>query len=216
LRDVVVTIYVELLEEGVQVWRPVSAIHEFGSVYRLPQILAHNMTGEVWAFPPGSLVHCEMRDFIDGPGLVATRRAKAPDLQSISDISELRSGIDLLIMGRPELGSIVVALKDIAGIAPDAIKLPHDGEDKRLALFDHPAWGVVHAFEAGDFGYKIDLDGIEPQDYTAIARQLAKALDVAIVWPDETTLAANAFIIFHPSGLEHPLSLDDWPPDAGV
>jgi hypothetical protein len=79
LRQDVATIYVELLEEGTQVWRPVQAVHEFGSVYRLPQRLAPEMTGEVWAFPPGSLVHCETRNFSDGSGLVATRRANAAD-----------------------------------------------------------------------------------------------------------------------------------------
>ena len=203
------TIYVELLDEGVHAWRPVAAIHEAGSIYRLPQLTEPGMTGEVWAFPPGSLVHCEIRHFSDGPGLVVTRRATAADLQSISNSSKLRSGIDLLVEGRPELGALVCALETVAGIAANAVKLPHDGEDKRLALFNHPVWAVVHAYEAGGFGYKVDLEGIEPRDYTAIARQLAKALDVAIVWPDETTLSANAFVIFHPDGIEQPLTMDD-------
>jgi Sel1 repeat len=51
---------------------------------------------------------------------------------------------------------------------------------------------IFDAFEAGDFGYKTDLDGIEPRDHITIAKQLAQALNVAIVWPDETILAANA------------------------
>jgi hypothetical protein len=214
LHEAVVTIYVELLEEAAQAWRPALAVHEFGSVYRLPQVLPHDMTGEVWAFPPGSLVHCEMRDFSDGPGLVATRRANAADLQAGLESSNVRSGIDLLIAGRPTLGAIVSALVAVAGLTPDAIKLPPESEAKRLALFDHPAWAVVHACEAGDFGYKIDLDGIAPRDYTALARRLAHALNVAVVWPDETTLAAMAFIIVQPDGTEHPLTLDDCEPDG--
>jgi hypothetical protein len=214
LRQDVATVYVELLEEGVQVWRPVSAIHEGGCIYRLPLMLAREMAGEVWAFAPGSLVHCEMRDFSDSAGLVATRQANAADLKAVLDISKLRSGIDLLIKGRPALGCFISALEAVAGIKPDAVKLPQDHEDKRLELFDHTAWAVVHAFEAGDFGYKIDLDGIEPQDYVTIARQLAQALNVAIAWPDETTLAATAFKICHPDGREHPVTLDDCAPDG--
>jgi hypothetical protein len=174
------------------------------------------MIGEVWAFPPGSLVHCEMRDFNDGPGLVATRRADVDDLQAGLESSNVRSGIDLLIEGTPALSCIVGALVTVAGLNPDAIKLPDDGEDKHLTLFDHSAWAVVHAYEAGDFGHKIDLDGIQPRDYVTIARQLAQALNAAIAWPDETTLAATAFIMCHPDGGEHPVTLDDCAPDGFI
>jgi hypothetical protein len=206
----VTTIYIELLEEGTQVWRPVQAALEYGYVYRLPQTLAQEMTGEVWAFPPGSLVHCEMRDFDDGPGLVAMRRANATDLQAVADTLNIRSGIDLLIAGRPATDAIVGALVTVAGLTPDAIKLPDDGEDKRLALFDHPVWAVVYAFETGDFGFKIDLDGVAPRDYVAIARKLAEALNVAIAWPDETTRAATAFTMCHrDGGGEYPVVIDD-------
>jgi hypothetical protein len=214
VRQDVVTIYIELLDEGTQVWRPVQSAHEFGSIYRLPHTLPHDMSGEVWAFPPGSLVHCEMRDFTNGPGLVATRRVTSANLQDVADTFDIRSGIDLLIAGRPALGVIIDALATVAGLTPDAIKLPHDGEDKGHALFDHSAWAVVHAYEAGDFGYKIDLDGIEPRDYVTVARHLAQTLNLPVAWPDETTLAATAFIMGHPDGREYPVALDDCAPDG--
>jgi len=69
------TIYVELLDEGVQVYRPVEATpHEDGS-FQLPD---STPVDEVWAFEPGSRVFCELRD-IGGAerSLLATR--SAPD-----------------------------------------------------------------------------------------------------------------------------------------
>jgi hypothetical protein len=216
LSGVVITIYIELLDEGVQAWRPVSAIHEGGCVYRLPQRRPPEMTGEVWAFPPGSLVVCEVRDFSDneGPVPVAVRRADAMDLHSASNVLATRSGIDLLIARGPALAEIVGAVEAVAGIPPDAVELPDDARTKHLVILDNPAWAVIYAFEAGDFGYKVDLDGIAPRDYIAIARQLTHVLKVAIVWPDETTLAANAFTICYADGTEYSLTLHDCEPDG--
>ncbi len=51
-------VYVELLGEGVDVWRPVDAISEGGDIYRLPDDAPPD---ERWAFPPGSKVRCEAR-----------------------------------------------------------------------------------------------------------------------------------------------------------
>jgi hypothetical protein len=51
-------VYVELLDEGVDVWRPVEAISEGGGVYRLR---GDAPPDEAWAFPPGSRVRCEAR-----------------------------------------------------------------------------------------------------------------------------------------------------------
>lgn len=58
------TVYIELLDEGVDVWRPVDAEVEDGDLMLLPP---EAPSGERWAFPPGSLVRCETRDL----GLVA-------------------------------------------------------------------------------------------------------------------------------------------------
>ncbi|HEX4186900.1 MAG TPA: hypothetical protein VHY83_03280 [Solirubrobacteraceae bacterium] len=61
-------IYVELLDEGVDVWRPVPAIPEGADVYRLPD---KKPADETWAFPPGSRVRCEARLIDGGEQLVA-------------------------------------------------------------------------------------------------------------------------------------------------
>jgi hypothetical protein len=63
-----VTVYVELLDEGVDVWRPVEAEREDDGVVRLHSDAPE---GETWAFPPGSRVQCERRDI----GLVAVALA---------------------------------------------------------------------------------------------------------------------------------------------
>jgi hypothetical protein len=52
------TIYVRLLEENVDVWRPVEAEPQADGAFLLP---AHAPPDEVWEFPPGSLVECEGR-----------------------------------------------------------------------------------------------------------------------------------------------------------
>jgi hypothetical protein len=62
------TIYVELIDEGVDVWRPVEATAEVDGTFRLPD---HAPEGEVWQFPPGTVVRCELRQLADGDALVA-------------------------------------------------------------------------------------------------------------------------------------------------
>jgi hypothetical protein len=45
-------IYVALLDEGMEVWRPVEAFHERDSIYRISD--AESPDDEIWEFPPGS------------------------------------------------------------------------------------------------------------------------------------------------------------------
>jgi hypothetical protein len=69
------TVYVYLLDEGVDAWRPVSAHHVGTDVYQLAPAPEPPMD-EKWEFPPGTRVICELRH-LDGPGpdLVACRLA---------------------------------------------------------------------------------------------------------------------------------------------
>jgi hypothetical protein len=63
-------IYVRLLDEGAEVWRPVQARREGIEAFRIvgprPQ-----PEGERWEFPLGSLVTCRPRRYADGEGLAA-------------------------------------------------------------------------------------------------------------------------------------------------
>ena len=62
-RDVA-TVYVALLDEGVDVWRPVQAEHAGGDLYRLT---GEPPDDEVWAFAVGDVVRCQMRT-LNGDG----------------------------------------------------------------------------------------------------------------------------------------------------
>ncbi len=69
-----VTILVKLLDEAVDVWRPVDAEHVGGDKYR---VLGQIPEAEVWEFQPGDVVHCRSRDFADSrTGLVAFARVQ--------------------------------------------------------------------------------------------------------------------------------------------
>jgi hypothetical protein len=52
------TIYVQLLDEGTDVWRPVEATRLADNVFTILGVIPDD---EVWAFPPGSRVLCEPR-----------------------------------------------------------------------------------------------------------------------------------------------------------
>ena len=66
-----ITVYVALLNEGTDVWRPVDAKHIEGDVYRIAEINSVP-SDENWQFSPGDLVRCRERTFGDsGNQLVA-------------------------------------------------------------------------------------------------------------------------------------------------
>jgi hypothetical protein len=70
------TIYVQLLDEDVDVWRPVTAVHEDDDTYRLPD---EQPDTETWAFSPGSRVRCERRRLSGVSELVACALAGPPE-----------------------------------------------------------------------------------------------------------------------------------------
>ena len=53
-----VQIYVSLLDEAVEVWRPVLAAHIDGNVYRIVA-QPYDRSIESWEFEPGDIVVCE-------------------------------------------------------------------------------------------------------------------------------------------------------------
>lgn len=62
------TVYVELMGEGVDVWRPVEATVQADGTVRLPDEAPDD---EVWRFAPGAVVRCEPRTLSEGEALVA-------------------------------------------------------------------------------------------------------------------------------------------------
>lgn len=59
------TIYMPLLDEGVDVWRPVEASPMSDGSYLIEGEMPDD---EVWVFPPGSHVRCAYRMFDGGEG----------------------------------------------------------------------------------------------------------------------------------------------------
>lgn len=56
-------IYMPLLNEGADVWRPVEAVHVSGDLYRVD---GNVPADEEWAFPRGAVVRCERTTVKEG------------------------------------------------------------------------------------------------------------------------------------------------------
>jgi hypothetical protein len=68
-----VQIYMPLLDEAVDTWRPVQAEHLHNNVYRILD-KPGDLDDETWQFEPGDDVLCEIVQSSEGPILAATRK----------------------------------------------------------------------------------------------------------------------------------------------
>jgi len=67
-------VYIYLLDEGVECWRPVEAIHHSGNVYK---IVGTRPDDESWPFFENDCVHCKRHTFQNGEtAFVAYKKAK--------------------------------------------------------------------------------------------------------------------------------------------
>src|ERR1700730_7033353 len=74
--DTVAVVYVRLLDEGTDVWRPVRATALPDGTFRLLEPNGYNPNAETWEFLPSTKVRCVTRKFTDGDeSLVAVARA---------------------------------------------------------------------------------------------------------------------------------------------
>ena len=55
------SVFVRLLNEGTDVWRPARAERLLDSAFRLLAPTNYEPEDEEWEFPPGSMVACELR-----------------------------------------------------------------------------------------------------------------------------------------------------------
>jgi hypothetical protein len=69
-------IFVRLVDEGVDVWRPVQAERLSDGVYRIAD-QPYDRDIEVWEFGPGEEVVCELISSSDGQILGATRSSES-------------------------------------------------------------------------------------------------------------------------------------------
>jgi hypothetical protein len=68
LREMIQTIYMPLVDEGTDVWRPVEAELIEGDLLR---VLGEVPEDEIWMFPPGSVVRCREHVFSGGKRALA-------------------------------------------------------------------------------------------------------------------------------------------------
>jgi hypothetical protein len=66
------TIYMPLLNEGVDVWRPVEATRLSTDLYRVEGEMPNS---EEWTFAPGTVVRCEQKTFRGGEAVLTAIEA---------------------------------------------------------------------------------------------------------------------------------------------
>ena len=69
-----VIVFVRLLDEGTDVWRPTRAHQLPGGLYRLLPSEGYDPEDEDWEFPPGCTVACELQAKSGEKVLVAIRQ----------------------------------------------------------------------------------------------------------------------------------------------
>ncbi len=62
-------IYIQLLNEGTEVYRPVPAIKIKNNIYKLQGFDIYNPKDEIWEFSPGTYVQVEKRN-LDGENVL--------------------------------------------------------------------------------------------------------------------------------------------------
>ena len=73
----IVTIYVYLLDEGIDVWRPVDGIHIKNNIYQIkPESIIPKT--ETWQFLPSDIVLCEEKILSKGKQIVAVKKIEFP------------------------------------------------------------------------------------------------------------------------------------------
>jgi hypothetical protein len=70
-------IYVQLLDEGTDCWRPTDGRCVRGMTYEVLVTPKYDPEDESWEFVPGTVVECEYRKLSGGVVLVAVRQAPA-------------------------------------------------------------------------------------------------------------------------------------------
>ena len=73
--DTEAVVYVRLLDEGTDVWRPARATALSDGAFRLLESDGYDPNAETWEFPPSTKVRCVTKKFTDGgESLVAVAR----------------------------------------------------------------------------------------------------------------------------------------------
>jgi len=68
-----IDMFVRLLDEGTEVYRPTQALDLGDGLFRLEATVDYDSETEVWEFAPGSVVRSEIRSTESGQYLIAVR-----------------------------------------------------------------------------------------------------------------------------------------------
>ena len=79
-------IYIQLLEEGTVVYRPVLSTSIEENIYTVGGDDIYDAENELWQFPPHTIVMVEEREFSDGLALVVIGEYKDPTKLNGSDL----------------------------------------------------------------------------------------------------------------------------------
>ena len=75
--DTETIVYVRLLDEGTDVWRPVRAIRFSDGSFQIAEPDGYDPELEAWEFPPRAKVRCTVKTFAGGEeGLIAVAYAE--------------------------------------------------------------------------------------------------------------------------------------------
>lgn len=72
-------VFVRLLDEGTDVWRPVPAVRDPSGGFRLLRADQYDPATETWEYPPGSVVECEVRGEGQEQATFAIRLVSTPE-----------------------------------------------------------------------------------------------------------------------------------------
>lgn len=114
------TIYVKLVNEGTDVWRPVDAKRVSDGLFRL---VGTNDESEMWEFPSGSIVRVESRTLSSGSEVVA--------VEAVSGEPKFTWGDSVVVTDSGEVGSICALTERDSGTVY-TVELA-DGSDRQLA-----------------------------------------------------------------------------------
>lgn len=67
-------IYVLILNEGIDVWRPVDALQISEGIYKIAESNQYDASDEEWEFRPGDIVLCQERSLDSRIELVAVKK----------------------------------------------------------------------------------------------------------------------------------------------
>ena len=66
-------VYVKLLEEGTEAYRPVPALLIESNIYKLLGHKIHDPLDEIWEFLPDTIVQTKVREIVDKKLLIAVK-----------------------------------------------------------------------------------------------------------------------------------------------